>query len=226
MPPLTLAARIDRELRLRVVRRAEGPWTEVVLRQVHVPDPDDGGAARWVLTTERRSRLSPVEFDPAVAARVNDASREKGRAIYAVHQQVNEVVAAVSFHLPLTPSDPVVITALAPRTDALAAEGRACVLMLKGLRPSALSGSAGAGSSPCGRRVPPRTPRSMGFAGVRRVRAEGRPTWSRTRPPSTCRLLRADNAPPAIGRDGSLDEGAQLGRKVPMGQLQQLDPVG
>jgi hypothetical protein len=49
MPSLTLATRIRRELRIRTVKRASGPWTEVTLREVHIPHPDDEGPPRFRL---------------------------------------------------------------------------------------------------------------------------------------------------------------------------------
>src|ERR1035437_8712312 len=49
MPPLTLAARIRQELRVRVVGRATGPWTEVTLGHVHVPEVGETGVPRFLL---------------------------------------------------------------------------------------------------------------------------------------------------------------------------------
>jgi hypothetical protein len=149
MPSLTLATRIRRELRIRTVKRASGPWTEVTLREVHIPHPDDEGPPRFRLTTNLTARLSAVHFDRELAAKVNEASREKGRALYAVDLELSEVVAAVSYHIPDDASSPLLITALAPRVDAAAAVGRLC------LRPPDLSAaragrSAGAAD---GRRV-------------------------------------------------------------------------
>jgi hypothetical protein len=131
MPTLRFAARIQAELRIRTVKRASGPWTQVILRQVHVPHPDDEGPPRFRLTTNLTARLSAVHFDRELAAKVNEASQEKGRALYAVDLELNEVVAAVSYHLPDDSSSPLLITALAPRVDGAAAVGRFCVPMLK-----------------------------------------------------------------------------------------------
>jgi hypothetical protein len=131
MPSLTLATRIRRELRIRTVKRASGAWTEVTLREVHIPHPDDEGPPRFRLTTNLTARLSAVHFDRGLAAKVNEASREKGRALYAVDLELSEVVAAVSYHIPDDASAPLLITALAPRVDAAAAVGRLCVPMLK-----------------------------------------------------------------------------------------------
>ena len=103
MPSLTLATRIRRELRIRTVKRASGPWTEVTLREVHIPHPDDEGPPRFRLTTNLTARLSAVHFDRELAAKVNEASREKGRALYAVDLELSEVVAAVSYQFPTTP---------------------------------------------------------------------------------------------------------------------------
>jgi hypothetical protein len=131
MPPLTLAARIQQELRVRVVARATGPWTEVTLGHVHVPEAGETGGPRFLLTTELAVRLSPSLFDRGLAGKINQASREKGRAVFAVDLVLSEVVAAIAYHIPEESSSPLLITALAPRIDAAAPVGRACVPTLK-----------------------------------------------------------------------------------------------
>jgi hypothetical protein len=131
MPPLTLAARIQQELRVRVVGRATGPWTEVRLGHVHVPEAGEAGEPRFLLTTELAARLSPSHFDRGLAAKINQASREKGRVVFAVDLALNEVVAAIAYHIPEDGSSALLITALAPRIDGAAPVGRACVPMLK-----------------------------------------------------------------------------------------------
>jgi hypothetical protein len=131
MPPLTLAARIRQELHVRVGRRATGPWTEVTLRHLHVPEVGETGVPRFLLTTELTARLSPSLFDRRLAAKINQASREKGRVVFAVDFAINEVVAAIAYHIPEDSSSPLLITALAPRIDGAAPVGRACVPMLK-----------------------------------------------------------------------------------------------
>jgi hypothetical protein len=131
MPPLTLAARIQQALHVRVVQQATGPWTQVTLGQVHVPGADEERGPRFLLTTELAVRLSPSLFDRGLAGKINQASREKGRAVFAVDLTLNEVVAAIAYHIPEDSSSPLLITALAPRSDAAAPVGRACVPMLK-----------------------------------------------------------------------------------------------
>jgi hypothetical protein len=131
MPPLTLAARIQQELRVRVVERATGPWTEVTLGHVHVPEAGETGEPRFLLTTQLAVRLSPSHFDRGLAGKINQASREKGRAVFAVDLALNEVVAAIAYHIPEDSSSSLLITGLAPRIDAVAPVGRACVPMLK-----------------------------------------------------------------------------------------------
>jgi len=131
MPALTLSSRIRRELRIRTLKRASGAWTEVTLREVHVPYPGDDGAARFRLTTNLTARLSAVHFERDVAAKVNEASREKGRALYAVDLERNEVVAAIAYHIPAERASALLITALAPRVDEAAAAGRLCIPILK-----------------------------------------------------------------------------------------------
>jgi len=131
MPPLTLAARIQQELRVRVVERATGPWTEVTLGHVHVPEAGETREPRFLLTTQLAARLSPSHFDRGLAAKVNQANREKGRVVFALDLTLNEVVAAIAYHIPEESSSPLLITALAPRIDVAAPVGRACVPMLK-----------------------------------------------------------------------------------------------
>jgi hypothetical protein len=131
MPPLTLAARIHQALHVRVVQRATGPWTQVTVGHVHVPEANEQGGSRFLLTTELAARLSPSQFDRTLAATINQASREKGRVVFAVDLALNEVVAAIAYHLSEESSSPLLITALAPRSDAASPVGRACVPMLK-----------------------------------------------------------------------------------------------
>lgn len=128
---MTLAARIQQALHVRVVQRATGPWTQVTLGQVLVPGADEERGSRFLLTTELAARLSPSHFDGWRAAKINQASREKGRVVFAVDLALNEVVAAIAYHIPEDGSSPLLITALAPRIDVAAPVGRACVPMLK-----------------------------------------------------------------------------------------------
>lgn len=111
--------------------RSGEPWTGVRLAEVRIPHPGPDGRARVLLTTELRARLSHALFDAAVAEKVNSASDQKGRAVYAVDLETQEVVAAASYHVPLQHTEPLSITALAPRTDGAALLGRACVPILK-----------------------------------------------------------------------------------------------
>ena len=131
MPPLTLATRIRQALHVRVVQRATGPWTHVTLGHVHVPEAGEEGGSRFLLTTELAARLSPSQFDRTLAATINQASREKGRVVFAVDLALNEVIAAIAYHIPEDSSSPLLVTALAPRIDAAGPVGRACVPLLK-----------------------------------------------------------------------------------------------
>jgi hypothetical protein len=131
MPSLTLATRIQQALHVRVVRRATGPWTQVTLGHVHVPEAGEEGGSRFLLTTELAARLSPSHFDRELAGKINQANREKGRVVFAVDLALSEVVAAIAYHIPEDGSSPLLITALAPRIDVAAPVGRACVPMLK-----------------------------------------------------------------------------------------------
>ena len=131
MPSLTLATRIQQALHVRVVRRATGPWTQVTLGHVHVPEAGEEGGSRFLLTTELAARLSPSHFDRELAGKIKQANREKGRVVFAVDLALSEVVAAIAYHIPEDGSSPLLITALAPRIDVAAPVGRACVPMLK-----------------------------------------------------------------------------------------------
>src|ERR1019366_6829829 len=105
--------------------------TRVTLGHVHVPEVGEAGGPRFLLTTELSFRLSPSHFDRWLAAKINQANREKGRVVFAVDLALNEVVAAIAYHIPEDGSSPLLITALAPRIDVAAPVGRACVPMLK-----------------------------------------------------------------------------------------------
>jgi hypothetical protein len=103
----------------------------VTLGRLHVPGADEEGGSRFLLTSELTARLSPSHFDRGLAAKINQASREKGRVVFAVDLEINEAVAAIAYHIPEDSSSPLLITALAPRIDIAAPVGRACVPMLK-----------------------------------------------------------------------------------------------
>ncbi len=64
--------------------------------------------------------------------KINEASREKGRVVFAVDLITNEVVSAAAYHLPERSSQPLLVTALAPQVDVIASGlGRACIPILK-----------------------------------------------------------------------------------------------
>ena len=83
---------VDSALTITSTTRSGEPWTAVRLAEVRIPHPGPDGAARVLLTTELRARLSPALFDPTVAHKVNSASDQKGRALYAVDLESQEVV--------------------------------------------------------------------------------------------------------------------------------------
>lgn len=125
-------ADLQRALHVRRVSRADGEWTQVTIDRLLITHPGPAGRARIVVCTELRVRLSSSLFAPALAVKINTASEEKGRVIYAVDIESNEVIAAASYHLPTARARRIEVTALAARTDdPLARLGRACIPILK-----------------------------------------------------------------------------------------------
>ena len=96
------------------------------------PVPDEYDRALLRITTEMSARLSPSQFERRLAEKINEASKERGRVVYAVDVTASEVVAAASYHLPIKRADPIQVTALAPRKDEAQSEfGRYCIPILK-----------------------------------------------------------------------------------------------
>jgi hypothetical protein len=125
----TFAERLNQTLRITTTKRANGLWTRVTLAGLHVPEIDR--SPRFLLTTEGNRRLPGALFGRELAAKINEASQEKGRVFFAIDLDLQEEVAAISYHIPERSSDDIMITAIAPRVDGAAISGRLCVPMLK-----------------------------------------------------------------------------------------------
>lgn len=70
-----------------------------------------------VTTQVQRIFLPSSHFDADVRKRLKEASRERGRAIYCIDRAIDEVVAAISYHLDEDRRRPVLITAIGLRID-------------------------------------------------------------------------------------------------------------
>jgi hypothetical protein len=81
-----------------------------------VPEPGRGSRATFRITT-REQFLPRAQFDRSVRETVNRAAAERGRRIYAIELDSQEVMAVLSYHLHDGPSRPLLITALGTRAD-------------------------------------------------------------------------------------------------------------
>jgi hypothetical protein len=84
----------------------------------------------------REQFLPRAHFDRSVREIVNRASGGRGRRIYAIELESQQVIAVLSYHLHDSPGRPLLITALGPRIDAeggseLYARSLAVVWLLK-----------------------------------------------------------------------------------------------
>lgn len=128
-----LLAAIARATVVEETSTREGPHTRVIVNQVLFPRPGRGGEAEFAMTSLGHVRLSPARFDSYMAQQINATDSVDGRKIFAVHLPTSEVVAAVSYHIPIKTSEFVLVTALAPRVDTefMRQAGRACIPILK-----------------------------------------------------------------------------------------------
>jgi hypothetical protein len=128
--------RMERQLRVRQVEGVRGLETVVELDD-RVPPKDP----RWQITTSRNF-LPRARFMPNARAKVRDAAERrvgnhpdgelKGRALYCVDLHTQEVVAALSYHIPKNRREPLLVTAVALRSEPeLAQESQACARITK-----------------------------------------------------------------------------------------------
>lgn len=81
-----------------------------------IPEPGRDSRAAFRITT-RDQFLPRAHFDRSVRETVNRAAAERGRRIYAIELDSQEVLAVLSYHLHDNPSRPLLITALGTRAD-------------------------------------------------------------------------------------------------------------
>jgi len=82
-----------------------------------IPSHESSGRVGWRITT-RKQFLPRAHFDADVRARVNSASIERGRRLFCIDVEQGEVVAAIAYHVDDKPHLPLLLTAIALRTDA------------------------------------------------------------------------------------------------------------
>lgn len=95
---------------------AEGEKNYITINHL-LPEPGRARDWRFRVTTSHQM-LPNAHFDRAVRAKVNQASRERGRRIYAIERDSLEVMAVLSYHLDEDIHRPLLITALGTRCDA------------------------------------------------------------------------------------------------------------
>jgi hypothetical protein len=95
---------------------AEGEKNYITIDHL-LPEPGRDRDWRFRVTTVHQV-LPNAHFDRAVRAKVNQASRERGRRIYALERDSLEVMAVLSYHLDEGAHRPLLITALGTRCDA------------------------------------------------------------------------------------------------------------
>jgi len=81
-----------------------------------IPEPGRGSRAAFRITT-REQFLPRAHFDRSLRETVNRAAVERGRRIYAIELDSQEVLAVLSYHLHDSPGRPLLITALGTRAD-------------------------------------------------------------------------------------------------------------
>lgn len=106
--------RISRQVNVREKKHASG--TETVVTIDHRLSCDLAAHVGWHIET-RPTFLPRVHFSSWAIAHIKNAERRRGRAIYCHDRIDQEVIAAVSYHIDDDPRMPVLLTALAFRTD-------------------------------------------------------------------------------------------------------------
>jgi hypothetical protein len=120
-------AGIRSAIRVRTRRRANGVETVVTIDH-RIPGSPMSAAARWRISTAP-ARLPASEFDKAAA--INRRFSE-GRALRCVDLETDTTAAAVAYHLDDTATLPILLTAVATRSDPDWMEtSQGCVPILK-----------------------------------------------------------------------------------------------
>jgi hypothetical protein len=107
-----------------------------VIRIDHrIPDVATARRARWRITTHAQA-LPREKFDERGRARIGSASAERGRRLYCIDLDSEEVMAALAYHLDDRPGRPLLLTAIAFRIDTdespeLRLQSRVCLGLLK-----------------------------------------------------------------------------------------------
>jgi hypothetical protein len=127
-------ADIEGAVMIRSKGTAYGERTAVRIDH-RLPEPGRGGPAAYRVCT-REQFLPRAHFDRSVREILNRASCERGRRIYAIELQSQQVITVLSYHLHDSPRRPLLITALGARIDAgatseLYARSLAVVWLLK-----------------------------------------------------------------------------------------------
>lgn len=107
--------RVARQVHVRQTKRATG--TQTIVSIDHRLSCDLEAHTGWHVQT-RRTHLPRAHFSSWAIAHIKTAERTRGRAIYCHDLLVQEVVAAVSYHIDRNPAMPLLITTLAFRTNA------------------------------------------------------------------------------------------------------------
>ena len=81
-----------------------------------IPGPRSGRRARWRITTKAQ-RLFKVHFHIDVREEVNAASTQRGRVLYCIDLDRQEVVAVLSYHIDDKSHFPVLLTVIGMRID-------------------------------------------------------------------------------------------------------------
>jgi hypothetical protein len=107
--------RIRGQVHVREYKRASGNETVVAID--HRLSCDLDAHEGWHVQT-RPTLLPRAHFSSWAIAHIKTAGRRRGRAIYCHDPLVQEVIAAVSYHIDDDPRMPILLTTLAFRTDA------------------------------------------------------------------------------------------------------------
>jgi len=133
------------QVQVRQQQTAEGTLTYVTMKcRIAAPH----GGLGLLLTTERQ-RLSTREFGTDLAARFNRRPEQRGRTVYCLDQENEQLMAAIMYHVDPRRSLPLLITAVAVREDGdpeFVRVSRACALTTK-TAVHAIGGKLGRGAT-------------------------------------------------------------------------------
>lgn len=119
-----------------VTRQAGAQGERTTVEIDHRIPPSEGAPRGWRITTKRQ-RLFEAHFGSEIRDRAKRATASgRGRAIYCIDFELNEVVALLTYHLDENVQHPLLLTAIGYRADAeegttLADRSRAGACLLK-----------------------------------------------------------------------------------------------